>query len=566
LAGASRLTGHLINLSAGGSFFHGESLPAVDSAGSLWFELPGAAGAVAVGVRVAWTRPDLSEGVKGVGLTFERISEEHKALVTKSLSRFQALAENIAWNHLHVDVFDYNIGHRSMAEHGSSFEPLTFVLRIAATILFVGVNGFFVAAEFALIKVRTSRLEAFSAVEGHRVDVARHIHSQLNRYLSACQLGITLASLILGWLAEPAVAELLLAGVEAWGGELSRDDPIVHGVALVIALAVITGLLMILGEQAPKKYALQRPEPTMLFVAYPLRVFETLLRPFISVINELSNRLLRLVGLAEEYSGENIHNVTELKQIVASSARGGEISLRQSQLAKNVFGIMDLEARHILVPRMDVQYLTLQKTFEENMGVLRDSGHSRFPLCRTDLDTVIGIVHARDLIKLLLDRLEQAPDLEKLAREVLFVPDIQPLSGLIISMQTKHNHVAVVVNEYGASVGLVFLEDALEEIVGPLSDEFDEEEIDIEGLEGGSLRLPGGLALPKAVELLGLDVSVDVEPETIAGLVTERLGHLPRRGDTVKLGRFITTVEKVSRRRIISLKLTPDQPPRDEGQ
>ena len=453
-----------------------------------------------------------------------------------------------------------------MAEHGSSFEPLTFALRIAVTVFFVGVNGFFVAAEFALVKVRTSRLEALSA-EGHSAArVARHIYNQLDRYLSACQLGITLASLILGWLAEPAVAELLLAGVEAWGGELSRDDPIVHGVALVIALTVITGLHMIFGEQAPKIYAIRRPEPTMLFAAYPLRVFETLFRPFIWVVNELSNRLLRLLGLGGEDLGENIHNVTELKHIVSSSASAGHISLRQSQLAKNVFGIMDLEARHILVPRMDVQYLTLQKTFEENMGILRDSGHSRFPLCRTDLDTVIGIVHTRDLITLLLDRPEQTPDLEKLAREALFVPEIQPLSGLILSMQTKRNHVAVVVDEHGASVGLVFLEDALEEIVGPLSDEFDEEEVGIERLEGGSLRLPGGLALPKAVELLGLDVPVDAEPETIAGLITDRLGHLPRRGDAVKLGRFITTVEKVSRRRVISLKLTPDRPPEDEGQ
>ncbi len=323
---------------------------------------------------------------------------------------------------------------------------------------------------------------------------------------------------------------------------------------------------MIFGEQAPKIYAIQRPEPTTLFAAYPLRVFETVFRPFIWVVNELSNRLLRLLGLGGEDLGENIHDVTELRHIVSSSASAGHISLRQSQLANNVFGIMDLETRHILVPRMDVRYLTLQKTFEENMEILRDSGHSRFPLCRTDLDTVIGIVHARDLIKLLLDRPEQTPDLEKLAREVLFVTEIQPLSGLILSMQTKRNHVAVVVDEHGASVGLVFLEDALEEIVGPLSDEFDEKEIGIERLEGGSLRLPGGLALPKAVELLGLDLPVDAEPETIAGLVTERLGHLPRRGDTVKLGRFTTTVEKVSRRRVLSLKLTPDQPPGDEGQ
>jgi CBS domain containing-hemolysin-like protein len=446
-----------------------------------------------------------------------------------------------------------------MVEHASSIEPMTFAIRIAATIFIVGVNGFFVAAEFALVKVRSSRLETLAAEGRSSARIAQHMHGRLDRYLSACQLGITLASLILGWLAEPAVAELLLAGVESFGGELSRDDPIVHGVALVIALTIVTGLHMIFGEQAPKIYAIQRPEPASLFVAYPLRVFEKLFRPFIWVINELSNRLLRSIGLGGEELGENIHDVTELKHIVSSSASAGHISLRQSQLARNVFSIMDLEARHILVPRVDVQYLSLEKSFEANMEIIRASGHSRFPICRTDLDTVVGIVHARDVIKLLLDRPPPKPDLQELAREVLFVPEVQPLSGLILSMQTKRQHVAVVVDEHGASVGLAFLEDALEEIVGPLSDEFDEEEIGIERLEGGGLRIPGGLALPKAVELLGLDVPIDAEPETIAGLVTARLGRLPRRGDTVKLGRFTTTVEKVSRRRVISLKLTPDE-------
>lgn len=193
---------------------------------------------------------------------------------------------------------------------------MTFVVRIVATLFFVGLNGFFVAAEFAFVKVRATRLATLAAEGSGSARVAKKISQRLDHYLSACQLGITLASLILGWLAEPAIAELLLAGVAALGGSLSPDDPIVHGAALVIALTVITGLHMIFGEQAPKMFALQRSETTALFVSYPLRAYEILFRPFIWTVNELSNRVFRLLGLATDEYGDNIHDVSELTNIV----------------------------------------------------------------------------------------------------------------------------------------------------------------------------------------------------------------------------------------------------------
>ncbi len=445
-----------------------------------------------------------------------------------------------------------------MPETAHAFEPMTYVFRFAVTILFVALNGFFVAAEFALVKVRPSRIDALAEEGVRAAKTIRHILSHLNSYLSACQLGITLSSLILGWLAEPAIAELLLAGVRAFGGSLSPDDPIVHAIAIVIALTVITGLHMVFGEQAPKIWAIQRPEATALFAALPLWLFAAALKPLIWVINEASNSLLRFMGLAPDDLHDSIQDVSELRSVIATAAQSGHISSRQSQLAQNVFGIMNMEARHILVPRPDVQVLSLHNTFDENIAIIRESQHSRYPLCENDLDSVLGVVHTRDLVQLFTGAETLTRDLTTLAREVEFVPETQPLSRLIVTMQNTRNHVVVVVDEHGSSVGLAFLEDALEEIVGPLADEFDEEEQSFSRLDDGSIRMAGNVALPKAVELLGLaDISPDAEPETIAGLVTAQLGRLPHVGDHTRIGRFDVTVESVAQRRVRWLKFVP---------
>lgn len=445
-----------------------------------------------------------------------------------------------------------------MPEAAHALAPMTYVLRLGATIFFVALNGFFVAAEFALVKVRVSRIDAL-AEEGQRAaKLTRHILSNMNSYLSACQLGITLSSLILGWLAEPAIAQLLIAGVGGMGFAIPPNDPILHAVSLVIALTIVTFLHMVFGEQAPKIWAIHRAESTALSVAYPLRVFATVLKPLIWVINEASNRLLRFLGLSPEEAAEGIQDLAELRNVVALAAQAGHISPKQSQLAQNVFGIIGMEARHIMVPRMDVQYLVVHNTFEENLATIKDGGHSRFPLCETDLDSVIGIVHTRDLVQALIDNAGTIGELKALAREVIFVPETQPLSRVILTMQNTRNHVVVVVDEHGSSAGLAFLEDALEEIVGPLADEFDEDDATFSKLDDGSIRMAGSVALPKAVEFLGLaDVSPDVEPETIGGVVTSLLGRLPRAGDSVSVGRFDATVESIFRRRIQWLKFVP---------
>jgi len=430
---------------------------------------------------------------------------------------------------------------------------LTFAIRIAATLFFVAANGFFVAAEFGLVKVRLDQLRGREQ-QSRRARVALHVRSHLDRYLSACQLGITLSSLILGWLAEPAVAELLLWGASSLHVGLEADNLWVHAVALALALSVVTFLHMTIGEQAPKIWAINRSEKVVLHVAQPLYLFSTCLRPFIWVINESSNWLLRLAGMAPEELGESSHNVDELQSILGASAEAGHISSRQLELARNVISMIGLEVRHILVPRVDVEYLSLQRTPEENLKIVRDSGHSRFPLCEVGLDSVIGFVHAKEVLA--AAAAGRSVELQNFVRRPLFVSDTQPLARLISRMQRSRSHCAVVVDEHGTAVGLAFLEDAIEEIVGPIGDEFDEPESAVRNVGGEAFELPGSLALPEAADRLGADGLGD-ESDTIGGHVVAVLGRLARPGDELEIGDYRLTVDEVSQRRIVRLLATP---------
>ncbi len=433
-------------------------------------------------------------------------------------------------------------------------DTMTFVWRIAATLFFLAANGFFVAAEFALIKVHSSTLDTLAEAGNRRARLAQQLHARMDLYLSACQLGITLSSLILGWLAEPAVAELLLAGAASAGWEIAPSNLWVHGGALAIALTIITLLHMTIGEQAPKIWAISRSEWTAVQAAYPLWGFAVIFRPFIWVVNSISNSLVRLVGISAEEIGQSSHSIEELKYILASSAQAGHISGRQLELAENIFGIIGLKVRHILVPRVDIAYLSLKDSPEENMKIIREAGHSRFPLCTDGLDAVIGFIHAKDVMSALADG--QPLDFEALARKPSFVPDSQPLSRLILLMQRTRVHSSVVVDEHGTAIGLAFLEDALEEIVGPIRDEFDEEGPDVAGAGGGAVAVTGSLSLPEAADILELP-DLGEESDTIGGYVVSMLGRLPRSGDTLELGKYKVTIDEVSRRRVVRLLFEP---------
>jgi CBS domain containing-hemolysin-like protein len=436
--------------------------------------------------------------------------------------------------------------------------PLVWLL--LATVFFVLLNGFFVAAEFALVKVRGSRLESLAQGGNSRAQVAVGILGGLDRYLSACQLGITLASLILGWLAEPAVARLIIA-IAGYAGVTIPDTGALHVVALAIALAIVTILHMTVGEQAPKIWAIQRPEPMTLWVAYPLKIFTMVFRPFIWIINSISNALLRLVGIRGIHVEEGAHDIEELRAVLHAAARAGHITIRQRVFGEGVLGLMDLQVRHIMLPREELSFLSTSMTMEENLRVLRETRHTRFPLCDPDMENVKGLIHAKDVLARLIQK--ESPDLKGLVREMPRVESTHSLGRLILEMQRDQTHCALVVDEEEKAVGMVFLEDALEEIVGPLHDEFDRKVPWITRPEVGVVEMTGSVPLREAQEVLGADLGK--QEDTIGGRIGALLGRVPAEGDTVEIPPYRVTVLAMSRRRIGRARferISPPPPPR----
>jgi len=442
--------------------------------------------------------------------------------------------------------------------------------RLGATLFLVFLNGFFVAAEFAFVKVRSTRIEALADEGSRRAESVQHILRNLDRYLSGCQLGITLASLGLGALGEPAVARLLVAGAEFAGWDLPEEPGGgLRVVAFLLAFVVITTLHMTLGEQAPKMWALRRSEPMALDTAFALRGFTLVFGPFIAVINAISNSVLRMLGLPQTPGHEASHTAEEIRSVLSLSARTGEISERQYEITENVFRVTELEVRHIVVPRVDVQYISLEWPLEENLRIVRESGHSRFPLCERGLDSIRGFVHVKDVLEQLLTSGAPA-DLAALARPGLFVSETMPLPGFLIELQAKRAHCAAVVDEHGTVIGLVFREDALEEIVGPLGDEFDVQTQDFLRVRDGVYELSGRVSLPDVCDELelSLDEDADEKADTIGGYVIARLGRLPKAGDKVEVGPYQATVLEVIRRRVQRLRLEKSAAPKpreDDG-
>ncbi len=448
-------------------------------------------------------------------------------------------------------------GHEALSAFGIAW-------RLGLTVFFVFLNGFFVAAEFALVKVRGARIDALVSDGRRGARTVQHVHSHLDRYLSACQLGITLASLILGALGEPAVSVLLIAALAAAGIGVAASATWVPIVSIGLAFAVITILHMTIGEQAPKMWAIRRAEGMALATAPTLRAFAWVFTPFIVAINSISNWLLRLIGLPRE-SGhhEETHDLEEIRSILSLSAGAGRISEREYELAENIFRMTQLEVRHILVPRADIELLSLAQPPDANLERLRQTAHSRLPLCDVGLDTIIGFIHTKDLVGLSL-----APgdiDLRELAREAIFVPDTMGLTEFLSELQQHQAQCAAVVDERGTVIGFAFREDALEEVVGPLGDEFDDPARDFRELLDGSWEFPGNAPLPEVLDRLGMSLDNDEreDEDTLGGHVTARLGRLAKAGDAIELGPFRVEVVEAGARRIERLRVQRSD--RDQG-
>lgn len=428
---------------------------------------------------------------------------------------------------------------------------ITPVWGMVLGIVLVALNGFFVAAEFALVKVRPTQIEPLVAEGNRRAKVVRHMLRHLDAYLSATQLGITLASLALGWVGEPAFAWIIHPLISPFVG---NNLQLLHSISVTVSFLVITVLHIVLGEQAPKTIAIRKAESASLLIAFPLYFFYKVTYPAIWLLNHAANALLKLIGVAPADEGEMAHDEEELR-LLLSSGNAAQLSTQKREQLDNIFELSHRLARQIMLPRQDVIYLSTTRTLAENLRIARRSGHTRFPLCEGDLDHVIGLIHIKDIFH----RDRNLRSLQEVAREISFVPETLELDRLLKRMRTERFHLAAVIDEYGGVSGVVTLEDVIEEIVGSIQDEFDVEKPEIQPLGDGVYRVSGGMLVEDLEEELNVELS-DRDEDTIGGVVLSELGRNPAVSDKVLVGPVSIEVLEVQHNRINTVAVTVLQP------
>ncbi|HYP53366.1 MAG TPA: hemolysin family protein [Pyrinomonadaceae bacterium] len=436
---------------------------------------------------------------------------------------------------------------------------MTILLNLLAVLVLVFVNGFFVAAEFAFVGVRRSRIETLAEGGSGPAKRLLDILNNLNVYLSAAQLGITLASLGLGWFGEPAIAHLLegpllRAGVSETG---------VRVVSFIVAFGTITALHIVLGEQAPKLLGLERAERVALASALPMRAFTMAARPLVLALDWASARTVRLFGLHASSEHASIYTEEELRQLIEMSRKSGHIQAEEQQLINRVFDFGDAEIREAMVPRTAVVALPATATLEEAETAFCEHGYSRLPVYRERLDDIIGVLFMKELMPCLRTTGAQAFDMRKMLHPPLFVPATARLGGVLAQMQSTRTHLAVVVDEHGGMEGIVTLEDLLEEIVGEINDEYDDESREqIAEQPDGTFLIDGMLAVRDANRRFNLKLPEEAGYTTLAGFLLARAGRLLQPGDSVEHDGARFTVEHVDGHRIRRIRFTPA--PKDE--
>jgi CBS domain containing-hemolysin-like protein len=423
---------------------------------------------------------------------------------------------------------------------------------IGIVLLLVLVNGFFVASEFALVAVRRSRIVVLAEEGNRRAQLLLELIDDLNAYISATQLGITMASLALGWIGEPAFADLLEAPLR---GHVT--DAVRHTIAFALAFTVITFLHIVLGELAPKTLALERTEKIALAIAWPMRLFHKLFRWPIRLLDWAGTRTVRLFGLHASADHVSVYTANELRHLIDTSQQSGSIEADEQKLLQGVFEFSDAEVHEVMVPRNAVTALPVTATLDESKKAFRTTGYSRLPVYSDQLDSIIGVLYRRALEPFLEQHHAAEFDLAKLVHPAKFLPSTAQLSIALRQMQTSRTHLAVVVDEYGGVEGIVTLEDLLEEIVGEIVDEFDEEFPSQISEDNGSYLLDGMLTVRDLNNHLKLRLPGEYSYTTVAGFMLAQAGRMMTTGESIEhdQGRF--TVESLDGRRLRRVRFTP---------
>lgn len=424
-------------------------------------------------------------------------------------------------------------------------ETLKNLLFLAAAVLLILANAFFVAAEFAFVSVRKTRIEELVTQGNTTAKTVRRVIHDPDRFIAATQLGITIVSLALGWIGEPAVASL----IEPLFG-LVPDSLLSHAtagiIATVIAFAFITFLHVVTGELVPKSIALGFPEQAALVVAAPMVVFENVFRPAIWLLNGAGNRLLTLVGLNRPTGHQLVHSSEELKMLVNASTTGGELEPVEREFAQRALDFADTQVGEVMIPRTAIRAVEDNATIQDFLILFSEVSHSRFPVFNDTLDNIIGFVWVKDVLRALAKGSDaRTQTLKSLMRPPLFVPETKAIGELFGEMQRAKAQMAIVLDEYGGTAGMVTIEELIEEVVGSVSDELAVATPQLRRVEDGQIEADAMTSVDEANAQLGINLPESDDYETLAGLLLTRMGRVPQEGDTVRIENLKLTVAKM---------------------
>lgn len=423
------------------------------------------------------------------------------------------------------------------------------IIGIFLTLFLVLLNGFFVAAEFSIVKVRYSQIH-LKAERGNKfAEKAEHIINHLDTYLSATQLGITLASLGLGWIGEPVVAKIISAVLRSLNISITQD--LLHTISLPAGFTVITILHIVFGELAPKSVAIRMSEPTTLIVSYPLYCFFMIFRPFIWLMNSLSNFFLNIIGI-KPVGEHEIYSVDELRLLVEQSRQGGEIQEENYEIIKNAFDFTDHNAKQIMIPRPLIFSLDIELSAKEIIEKILENGYSRIPMYQTSIDNILGIVYVKDVFK------EQYRNPEfkinNLLHPAFYISETTRISEVLTEFQKQHIHIAVVIDEFGGTQGIITLEDILEELVGEIQDEGDNERPIVEKKEDNTFLVQAIQLLTDINEYLPHPFIISEKYNTLSGLVLYH-NQKPKLNEKIRVDNYEITVKKIQRRTVRTVLL-----------
>lgn len=422
----------------------------------------------------------------------------------------------------------------------------TFMLFLAFVFIFL--NAFFVLSEFSIVKVRKSKLEELIHENVPNAKLALKITNSLDTYLSATQLGITLSSLALGWIGEPAVVRLIESPIKEF---FSVNDIALHTIAVGISFTFITLFHVVLGELVPKSIAIAKTEKIVLFVAKPLHAFWLLFLPFIKIFDILAKTILNIIGIKPASENEIAHSEEEIKIIAGESLKVGVLDSFENDIIQNAVDFGDTVAKEVMTPRKDMICLNKQLSFEENFKIVVNSGFTRFPYIDGSKDNVLGMIHIRDLI---LQNKEK--DFNKIVRKIIIVSENTSIAKILPMMNKERISAALVIDEYGGTSGLITMEDIIEEILGDISDEHDDNITTFKKLNDDSYEFIGRSYIEDVEDIMGVKFDDDIEENTIGGYAFNLIGKLPVVGDKISDKNCIYEVLAMDKTAISKLKIT----------